>query len=144
MNKYINIIGFILMFVSLFSCSKPTLNIKGEITNEQEGNLVFWVFEGDEFVKKVRAPQYRQAFMERSPGTFDAAEYNRTMEINFNWLRSEAASLGSIITVNVNEEDLAELKSYECETCALSQKLRVGLVKHVGSQFSFRSYGHDR
>jgi hypothetical protein len=61
------------------------------------------------------------------------------MEITYNWLRSEAVSLGSIITVNVSEEDLVELNSYECETCAQSQKLRVGLVKPVGAKFSFRS-----
>jgi V8-like Glu-specific endopeptidase len=101
-------------------------------------SLVF-AFAGDEFVKKVRTPEYPQAFMERSPGTFDAAEYTRTMEITYNWLRSEAVSLGSIITVDVTEEDLAELNSYECENCARSQKLRVGLVKPVGVQLSFPS-----
>ncbi|MGD2085288.1 MAG: trypsin-like peptidase domain-containing protein [Candidatus Aminicenantes bacterium] len=100
---------------------------------------LMFAFAGDEFVKKVRTPEYRQAFMERSPGTFDAAEYNRIMEVNFNWLRSEAASLGSIITVNVTEEDLAELNRYECETCGQRQKLRVGLVKPVGFQLSFPS-----
>jgi len=100
---------------------------------------LLFAFAGDEFVKQGRTPEYRQAFMEKSPGTFDAVEYSRTMELTYNWLRSEAASPGSIITVNVTEEDLAELNSYECETCARGQKLRVGLVKHVGSQFSFRS-----
>jgi hypothetical protein len=100
---------------------------------------LLFAFAGDEFVKQGRTPQYRQAFMERSPGTFDAVEYSRTMELTYNWLRSEAASLDSIITVNVTEEDLAELNSYECETCGQRQKLRVGLVKHVGSHFSFRS-----
>jgi hypothetical protein len=100
---------------------------------------LLFAFAGDGFVKKVRPPGYRQAFMERSPGTFDWAEYSRTMEITFNWLRSEAASLGSIITVNVTEEDLAELNRYECETCGQAQKLRVGLVKPVGFQLSFPS-----
>jgi hypothetical protein len=100
---------------------------------------LLFAFAGDEFVKQGRTPEYRQAFMERSPGTFDAVEYSRTMELTYNWLRSEAASPGSIITVNVTEEDLAELNSYQCETCGRGQKLRVGLVKHVGSHFSFRS-----
>jgi V8-like Glu-specific endopeptidase len=101
-------------------------------------SLVF-AFAGDEFVLKVRAPEFPQASMERSPGTFDAAEYNRAMEVTFNWLRSEATSLGSIITVKVTEKDLAEMDSYECENCARSQKMRVGLVKPVGFQLSFPS-----
>ena len=100
---------------------------------------LLFAFAGDEFVKQERTPEYRQAFMERSTGTFDAVEYSRTMEATYNWLRSEAASPGSIITVDVTQEDLAELNSYECETCVRGQKLRVGLVKHVGSHFSFRS-----
>jgi len=100
---------------------------------------LMFAFAGDEFVKKVRAPEYPQAFMEKSPGTFDADEYNRTMELTYNWLRSEAASLGSIITVNVTEDDLAELNSYECETCGQRQKLRVGLVKPLEANISFAS-----
>ncbi|MFC2146152.1 trypsin-like peptidase domain-containing protein [Acidobacteriota bacterium] len=102
---------------------------------------LLFAFAGDGFVKKGRTPEYRQAFMERSPGTFDAVEYSRSMDETYNWLRSEAASLspGSFITVKVSGEELAELNSYECETCARSQKLRVGLVKPVGVQFSFRS-----
>jgi hypothetical protein len=101
-------------------------------------SLVF-AFAGDGFVKKVRSTEYRQAFMERSPGTFDAAEYTRAMAENWNWLRSEAASNGPIITVNVSEEDLAEMDNYDCENCARSQKLRVGLVKTVGAKISFPS-----
>jgi hypothetical protein len=98
---------------------------------------LLFAFAGDEFVKIRRAPEYRQAFMERSPGSFDAAEYSRLMAETVNWLRSEATSPNSIIMVNVSEEELAELDSYECETCARSQKLRVGLVKPVGVRFSF-------
>ncbi|MFC2146153.1 trypsin-like peptidase domain-containing protein [Acidobacteriota bacterium] len=103
-------------------------------------SLVF-AFAGDGFVKKVRTTEYRQAFMERSPGTFDPAEYSRTQDVIFNWLKSEAAALSpqSIITVKVSEGELVELNSYECETCAQSQKLRVGLVKPVGVRFSFPS-----
>ncbi len=101
-------------------------------------SLVF-AFAGDEFVLKVRTPEFPQASMERSPGTFDSAEYTRAMAATFNWLRSEATSLGSIITVKVTEKDLAEMDSYECENCARSQKLRVGLVKPVGFQLSFPS-----
>jgi hypothetical protein len=100
---------------------------------------LLFAFAGDEFVKTGRTPEYRQVSMERTPGTFDQAEYTRTMEITSNWLRSEAGSLGTIITVNVSEEELIELDSYECEHCARSQKLRVGLVKTVGEKISFRS-----
>jgi hypothetical protein len=103
-------------------------------------SLVF-AFAGDGIVKKGRTTEYRQAFMERSPGSFNPAEYTRTMAETYNWLRSEAASLSprSVITVNVGKEELAELNNYECETCAQSQKLRVGMVKPVEAQFSFRS-----
>lgn len=100
---------------------------------------LLFAFAGDEFVRQRRTPEFRQAFMERSPGTFDAVEYSRTMELTYNWLRAEAASLGTIITVNVTEEDLAELNSYQCETCGQRQKMRVGLVKPVGFQLSFPS-----
>jgi hypothetical protein len=100
---------------------------------------LLFAFAGDEFVKTRRAPEYRQAFMERSPGTFGAVEYSRVMADVFNWLRSEAVAPDSIITVKVSEEELAELDNYECETCAKSQKLLVGLVKPVGVQISFRS-----
>ena len=102
---------------------------------------LMFAFAGDEFVKQVRTPQYRQSFMEKSPGTFNPVEYSRTMEGTYNWLRSEAAPLSpwSFITVKVSEEDLAEINDYQCETCGRSQKLRVGLVKPVGFQFSFRS-----
>jgi hypothetical protein len=120
-QKEVNVKKFSLFFVVFVSVS------------------LLFAFAGDEFVKQVRTPEFRQAFMERSPGTFDPVEYSRTMELTYNWLRSEAASLGPIITVNVSEEDLAELNSYQCETCGRSQKLRVGLVKTVGVQISFRS-----
>jgi hypothetical protein len=100
---------------------------------------LLFAFAGDEFVKTGRTPQYRQVSMERTPGSFDAAEYNRAMAENWNWLRSEAVSPASVIRVNVTEEDLAEMDSYECENCAHSQKLRVGLVKTVGAKFSFFS-----
>jgi hypothetical protein len=100
---------------------------------------LFFAFAGDELVKPGRIPQYSQAFMETSPGAFDPAEYSRVMGGIFNWLMSEAVSPRSIITVNVSEEELAELDKYECETCVKSQKLRVGLVKPVGVQFSFGS-----
>ncbi|UCH93403.1 MAG: trypsin-like peptidase domain-containing protein, partial [Candidatus Aminicenantes bacterium] len=100
-------------------------------------SLVF-AFAGDQFLKRGQIPEYRQAFMERSPGTFDQVEYNRVMDDVFNWLRSEAAP-GSFITVNVTAEELAELDNYECETCARSQKLLVGLVKPVGEKISFPS-----
>ncbi len=100
---------------------------------------LFFAFAENEFVKPGRIPQYRQAFMETSPGNFDVAEYSRVMGGIFNWLMSEAVSPRSIITVNVSKEELAELDNYECETCVKSQKLRVGLVKPVGVQFSFNS-----
>ncbi len=51
-----------------------------------------FAFAGDGFVKKGRTPEFRQAFMERSAGTFDPAEYSRMQEETYNWLRSEAAS----------------------------------------------------
>ncbi len=100
---------------------------------------LFFAFAGDEFVKTSRAPEYPQVFMETAPGTFDAVEYSRVMAATYNWLKSEAISPSSIITVNVSEEELAELDNYECETCIKSQKLLVGLVKPLGAKFSFRS-----
>ena len=100
---------------------------------------LFFAFAGDEFVKTSRAPEYPQAFMETSPGAFNVAEYSRVMAATYNWLRSEAVSPSSIITVNVSEEELAELDNYQCETCVKSQKILVGLVKPVGAKFSFRS-----
>jgi hypothetical protein len=120
-QKEVNVKKFSLFFVVFVSLS------------------LLFAFAGDGFVKKGRAPQYRQAAMERTPGSFDAAEYNRAMAENWNWLRSEAASTASVIRVNVTEEDLAEMDSYECENCARSQKLRVGLVKTVGAKFTFPS-----
>ncbi len=102
---------------------------------------LMFAFAGDGFGKKGRTPEFRQAFMERSAGTFDPAEYSRMQEETYNWLRSEAAPLSpeSVITVKVSREELAEINNYECETCAQSMKLRVGLVKPVGVQFSFHS-----
>jgi len=100
---------------------------------------LLFAFAGDEFVKTGQAPEYHQAFMEKSPGTFDVVEYSRVMAGVFNWLKSEATAPASIITVNVTDEELAELDNYECETCAHSQKMLVGLVKPVGAKFSFRS-----
>jgi len=100
---------------------------------------LMFAFAGDEFVKNVRAPQYRQVPMERSPGSFDADQYNNAMAAVVNWLRSEATAPGAVIKVNVSEEDLVEMESFECENCARSQKLRVGLVKTVGEKISFPS-----
>jgi thiol-disulfide isomerase/thioredoxin len=36
----------------MFSCSKPSLNIKGKISNVKDANLFFWVFENGDFIKK--------------------------------------------------------------------------------------------
>jgi hypothetical protein len=103
---------------------------------------LMFAFSADEFVKQGRTFEYRQAFMERSAGTFDPVEYARTQAETYNWLKAEAAALSpdSIITVKVSREELTEMNSYECETCAQSMKLRVGLVKPVGVQFSFHSF----
>jgi V8-like Glu-specific endopeptidase len=100
---------------------------------------LLFVFAEDEFVKGGLAPEIHQTSMERSPGSFDAAEYNNSMAAVVNWLRSEAVLPGVEITVNVSEEELAEMDSFECENCAKSQKLRVGLVKAVGTKISFPS-----
>lgn len=102
---------------------------------------LMFAFAGDGFVKKGRTPEFRQAFMEKSPGTFDPVEYSRIQEETYNWLMAEAVALSpeSVITVKVSREELAEINNYECETCGQSMKLRVGLVKPVGVQFSFHS-----
>jgi len=85
----------------------------------------------------------RQAFMEKLPGTFDAAEYLRVQREKFDWLISEAPALtsGSVITVDVTAADLEALENDTCETCgdrnSSTYKLRVGLVKGVGAGVNF-------
>jgi V8-like Glu-specific endopeptidase len=100
---------------------------------------LMFAFAGDEFVKEGRAPGYKSVPMERTVGTFNETEYNNAMASVVNWLRSEATAPGAVINVNVTEEDLVEMDSYECENCAKSQKLRVGMVKSVGERISFPS-----
>ncbi|UCH93404.1 MAG: trypsin-like peptidase domain-containing protein [Candidatus Aminicenantes bacterium] len=98
-------------------------------------SLVF-AFAGD--ILPIKS-QYRETLMERSPGKFDPAEYSRAQQETFDWLMAEAAPLSprSIITVQVTAEDLAGIESYECETCGVARKLRVGLVKPLGVPVSF-------
>lgn len=44
--------GFILIVFCIVSCSKPSLNIKGKITNAKDASLFFWVFEDGDFIRK--------------------------------------------------------------------------------------------
>jgi hypothetical protein len=84
----------------------------------------------------------RQAFMEKSPGSFDAAQYMKNQQETFDWLMAEAAALSpeSIVTVRVTKEDLAGIENYQCETCgagAATRKDRIGVVKPVGVDVAF-------
>jgi hypothetical protein len=85
----------------------------------------------------------RQAFMEKSPGSFDAEQYLKNRQETFDWLMAEAAALSpeSIVTVPVTKEDLAGIENYQCETCgnlgSLARKDRIGVVKPVGVDVAF-------
>jgi len=96
-------------------------------------------FAGDTvpFKKPKDIVPVRQAFMERSPGTFNSAEYVQRQRETFDRLMSEAASLTpeSVISISVSPEDLAGIDNYECETCgsrSVARKDRIGVVKPVG------------
>ncbi|MCU4177234.1 redoxin domain-containing protein [Carboxylicivirga sp. N1Y90] len=52
MNNILKSMGLFLITLTLVSCSKPTLHIKGKITNIKEANLYFWILEEGEFVQK--------------------------------------------------------------------------------------------
>lgn len=86
----------------------------------------------------------RQAFMEKSPGTFNPAEYVQRQQQRFDWLLAEAASLTpeSIFTIPVTEADLAEIENYQCDTCgdgmSTTRRVRIGVVKPVGIQAQFK------
>ena len=107
--------------------------------------LTFTVsFAGDTvpYKKPDKIIPVRQAFMERSPGTFNGAEYVQRQKETFDWLMAEAASLApeSIISVPVSPEDLAGIENYQCETCgsrAVARKVRIGVVKPVGITAAF-------
>jgi len=85
----------------------------------------------------------RQAFMEKSPGSFDAAEYSRIQQETFDWLMSESVPLSpdTIISIHVSKEDLDGIENYECENCvgirSAARKVRIGLVKPVGVAVGF-------
>lgn len=85
----------------------------------------------------------RQAFMEKSPGAFNADEYIIKQQQRFDWLMAEAASLTpeSIFTVPVSPADLAGIENYQCETCgdskSTTRKVRIGVVKPVNIQAAF-------
>jgi hypothetical protein len=84
----------------------------------------------------------RQAFMERSPGTFNSAEYVQRQQETFDRLMSEAAALApeSVISIPVTPEDLAGIDNYQCETCgsgSVARKDRIGVVKPVGMEAAF-------
>ncbi|WP_439183870.1 redoxin domain-containing protein [Carboxylicivirga taeanensis] len=52
MNRMIKCAVCLLMVVSFFACTKPTLRVKGKIENVKEASLFFWVFEDGGFVRK--------------------------------------------------------------------------------------------
>jgi len=92
--------------------------------------------------KPVKSVPVHQAFMERAPGNFDAAEYVKTQQETFNWLMAESVplSVDSIITIHVTEEDLDAIENHQCETCGKSaQKVRIGIVKPAGVEVAFRN-----
>jgi hypothetical protein len=85
----------------------------------------------------------RQAFMEKSPGTFNQAEYVQKQQQMFDRLMAEAASLtpDSIFSIPVSAADLAGIENYQCESCggtmATTRKVRIGVVKSVGMKAEF-------
>jgi lysyl endopeptidase len=105
------------------------------------------VFAGDITVEKKPGESFpaRQAFMERMPGQFDAAEYAEQQQETFDWLVSEAAGMSpaSIISIRVSEAELAEVSEYRCETCGQNKKLRVGISKSVHVPVSFNQLNLD-
>jgi hypothetical protein len=103
-----------------------------------------FVFAGDAqvFKKPGDLAPVRQAFMEKSPGTFNATEYVQQQQERFDWLMAEAASLtpGSIITIPVSPADIAGIENYQCETCgpgSTTRKVRIGVAKPVGIEAAF-------
>lgn len=104
-------------------------------------SLVF-VFAGDVTIEKKPGKSFpsRQAFMEKTPGQFDSAAYEKKQRETFDWLMAEAAGLSpdSIITISVSDAELADVNDYNCETCGENKKLRVGLTKPVGVDVSFK------
>jgi hypothetical protein len=95
-------------------------------------------------VKKGKVVAIPQAFMERSPGHFDADQYSKTMQDLHHWLLAESPPLspGSIHTIGVTGEDLAGIEDYQCEGCggnpSAIRKVRTGVVKPVGLQVDFK------
>jgi hypothetical protein len=87
----------------------------------------------------------RQAFMEKSPGRFNPAEYRKNQQELFDWLAAESApmSLDSLITIGVTEEDLAAIDNYRCESCngelPDTRKVRIGVVKPAGVSVDMRT-----
>jgi V8-like Glu-specific endopeptidase len=106
-------------------------------------SLVF-VFSGNVNAAKSppEMPIVRQAFMERSPGSFDPAEYVRNQQRLFDWLMAEAVPLTpeSIIVIDVTDREIEELEKNTCETCgdimSETQRVRIGLVKHVRAEMT--------
>ncbi len=95
--------------------------------------------DGEPFKKPRNITPVRQAFMERSPGTFNAAEYVQTQRATFDWLMAEAAS-PAVISIPVSPKDLEGIDNYECETCgdrSAARKVRIGVVKPVGLKAVF-------
>lgn len=107
-------------------------------------SLVF-AFAGDKFPLKEKPTPVKQAFLERSPGNFDAVGYVEQQQQRFDWLMAEAAPLyaGSVLTIRVTPEDLAAIDNYECENCGgigpKTFKVRIGLVKSAGVDFDFKA-----
>jgi len=78
---------------------------------------------------------FPQTFSERSPGNFDAAAYLNNQQETFSWLMSESVPLSpdSIISIEVDQEDLAGIENYQCKSCgglqSTDRKVRIGVVK---------------
>ena len=102
-------------------------------------SLVF-VFAGIDMPEK-KVP-VRQAFMEKSAGSFDAVEYVRAQQEIFDWLNAEAVPLSrrTSITVHVSKEEMDEVEQHRCETCGhRAEAVRIGLVKPAGVNVAFRN-----
>jgi V8-like Glu-specific endopeptidase len=84
--------------------------------------------------------------MIKSPGEFNPLEYTEYQQGTLFWLKAEAAPLtpGSVISINVSEEEIRAMDSQKCDTCGSSDmlpgKLLVGLVRDVMRPVSFKEF----
>jgi hypothetical protein len=83
------------------------------------------------------AGEVRQAFMEKSAGTFDPAAYVQVQQEKFNWLLSESVPLleKSVFSVYVTKDEIDAVNNYKCRNCGTKKEMvlknRIGIVKPV-------------